>query len=200
VCSIVLIITLLLLVRQSKFNSATLLRSLAYSVALSVRQAQVYGSSVRGFVASGSTVSQFASGYGVYYTTADLTRYNLFADLNNNGQMDSSPTDERLSPYTIARGYQIRKFCGILASDGVTQVCSDTGTISSLGVYFRRPSTDACFSSSVSPAACAAGAASVYSSAYIQLVSTGGTDTRSVKITTSGQITVCSLNVDPPTC
>ena len=47
VMSIMLILTSLFILRQQRFNSSTLLQSLAYSVALSVRQAQVYGTSIR---------------------------------------------------------------------------------------------------------------------------------------------------------
>ncbi|MBI2004934.1 prepilin-type N-terminal cleavage/methylation domain-containing protein [Patescibacteria group bacterium] len=48
VVSIMLIITSTLLLQQRKFNSATLMRTLAYNIALSIRQAQVYGTSVVG--------------------------------------------------------------------------------------------------------------------------------------------------------
>ena len=68
VSAIILVISLFILFQQAKFNSSTLLRSLTYSVALSVRQAQVYGTSVRGF-SSGGTVA-FGSGYGVYLSTS----------------------------------------------------------------------------------------------------------------------------------
>src|SRR3990167_11377146 len=49
VSAIILLITGFVMFQQAKFNSATLMRSLTYSVALSMRQAQVYGTSVREF-------------------------------------------------------------------------------------------------------------------------------------------------------
>jgi hypothetical protein len=85
VSSIVLLITAFVIFQQQKFNSSTLLRSLTYSVALTVRQAQVYGTSVRGFTSSSGTT--FGSGYGVYVsptlscaTGSAGSCYYLFAD------------------------------------------------------------------------------------------------------------------------
>jgi hypothetical protein len=45
VVSIVVVITALLLVRQSRFNSSTLLRSVAFSIAFSVAAVITFGSS-----------------------------------------------------------------------------------------------------------------------------------------------------------
>src|SRR3989338_9825786 len=75
VSAIILLITGFVMFQQSKFNSATLMRSLTYSVALSMRQAQVYGTSVREF--SGA----FAPGYGVYIPASggSANTYYLFS-------------------------------------------------------------------------------------------------------------------------
>src|SRR3989338_1435579 len=75
VSAIILLITGFVMFQQAKFNSATLMRSLTYSVALSMRQAQVYGTSVREF--SGA----FAPGYGVYIPASggSANTYYLFS-------------------------------------------------------------------------------------------------------------------------
>lgn len=194
VVAVISIITAFLLFNQNKFNSSTLMRSLAYSVALSIRQAQLYGVSVRGFT-SGSTQS-FAPGYGVYFN--NTSTFTLFADINGNNAYDAG---EGLSGVggvlvSIGRGYSIAKFCAI--SSGGTQDCypsGGTGTISNMTIFFKRPNPDALFA-----ATCQTGCSAPYTSAYVQLKSAGGTDTRSVKITNTGQITVCPLNVVPPSC
>lgn len=194
VVAVVTIITGFLLFNQNKFNSSTLMRSLAYSVGLSIRQAQLYGVSVRGF-GSGSSPS-FANGYGVYFSNAST--FTLFADTNNNGAYTAG---EGLSGVggvlvSVGRGYSIGKFCAV--SSGGTQDCylpDGSGVISDLTIYFRRPNPDASFS-----ATCTGTCAAPYTSAYIQLKSTGGSDTRSVKVTNTGQITVCPLNTVPPAC
>lgn len=191
---IIVLITGFVLFRQQGFNSSTLLRSLSYGVALSIRQAQVYGVSVRES-AAGSGV--FAGGYGVYFGNSglvDSSHYLLFADANGNGQYAAG---EELPRFTIGNGrgtdYLIRSFCAHHTVSG--DQCSPT--ITNLTVYFRRPNPDACFATSQSPAACAtATTPPVYDYAYVQLRSFAGTDYRTIKITNTGQIAVCKPNLD----
>ncbi len=204
---IIVFITAFVLFRQQGFNSATLLRSLSYSIALSVRQAQVYGVSVRES-AVGSGV--FAAGYGVYFGNSLLpTPYNayyaLFADADNNGQYALS---EAINTFTIGNGrgtdYLIRNFCAHSISSNSDQcgcsnaaLCTVTSpTIASLTVYFRRPNPDACFATSVSPDACATATTEpVYDYAYMQIKPFGGADWRTIKVTSTGQISVCRPNL-----
>ena len=189
--AIILIITGVIMFQQAKFNSATLMRSLTYSVALSVRQAQVYGTSVKEF--SGV----FAPGYGVYFPAsgASATTYYMFADIiptgAGNGAYDSG---EALPVFTLGRGYVVGGLCAVLNG------ASTCTTVSSLTVFFRRPNPDACIATNSAPAACAPGAAPVYSSAYIQLLSTNNNDTRRVKVSNTGQIAVCAPNTSTLTC
>src|SRR5579872_625888 len=88
VVAVITIITAFILFSQNKFDSSTLMRSLAYSVALSIRQAQLYGVSVRADTATGAT-NPFAPGYGIYMSSGDLSHYYIFSDLNGNGAYDS---------------------------------------------------------------------------------------------------------------
>src|SRR3569832_1656292 len=82
VISIMLILTSIFVLRQQRFQSSTLLRSLAYSVALSVRQAQVYGTSIRENVVGAFDTSSAAKAYGVYFSSGSTGSYILFADAN----------------------------------------------------------------------------------------------------------------------
>src|SRR6202012_1868912 len=101
--------------QQSKFDSSTLLRSLAYSVALSVRQAQVYGTSVLGTATSQSNCATgvsgsyalsncYASAYGIYFNSASSGQYILFADLDGNGKYTAG---ENVKVFTLGTNYVI---------------------------------------------------------------------------------------------
>lgn len=196
VSAIIVLITGFILFRQQGFNSSTLLRSLSYSIALTVRQAQVYGNSVRES-AVGSNV--FANGYGVYFGNSGLvdnSHYLMFADVDGDGQYEAG---EELPRFTIGNGrgtdYLIKDYCA--HSNSGDQCTTGTGTtIDSLTIYFRRPNPDACFATSQSPSACAADAAPVYDYAYVQVKPAGGSDYRTIKISNTGQIAVCKPNLD----
>ena len=165
-----------------------------------MRQAQVYGVSVRES-AAGSGV--FAQGYGVYFGNSglvDSTHYLLFADANGNGQYAAG---EELPRYTIGNGrgtdYLIKAFCARQSGTDKcwTSATGDTDDITSLTVYFRRPNPDACFATSAQTGACAtATTPAVYDYAYVQLKSFTGTDYRTIKINSTGQISVCKPALD----
>jgi prepilin-type N-terminal cleavage/methylation domain-containing protein len=180
VISIMLILTSIFLIRQQRFNSSTVLRSLAYSIALSVRQAQVYGTSFK----ENST----ANAYGIYISSGSQNSYILFADINRDGQYSAG---ENVQVFTLAQGYTISKFCATTAGGSPTQRCwtAAAPNITHLTILFKRPNPDACFATSANNNACAPiPSGETYSSGYIQLMS--GSDTRSVNVTLTGQITV----------
>lgn len=191
VAAVILVITVFILFRQSKFNSSTLLRSLTYSMALSVRQAQVYGTSVRES-STGSGI--FAPGYGVYFPPSLPDQYYIFADSQpsplGNGAYD---TGEELPKFTLGRGYTVSNLCAHRTTG--ERDCQSEGEINTLTIFFRRPNPDACFSTNAYPGACAVGAEAPYDSAYVQMRA-DGVDTRSIKITSTGQIAVCAPNTD----
>ncbi len=187
VSAIILLMTAFIFFQQSKFNSSTLLRSLTYSVALSVRQAQVYGTSVReSSVGSGV----FSKGYGVYVpavgTTANL--YYIFADIDGDGAYDAT---EELPVFRLGAGYYLGSICFVVGSSGS---CAATPTPNSLTVFFRRPNPDACLSNNAD-GACAVGATALYTKTFITIANTKNADTRSIKISDNGQISVCTPNL-----
>lgn len=218
VIAIITIITAVTLFSQSQFDSSTLLRSLSYSVALSLSQAQTYGTSVR--YSTSTPSNEFSESYGVYFDSSDLSltppQYFIFQDYNNNGAYDPG---EGLPAFVVPRGYVVSRVCGVISStnEGTNEDCYPsvptgvtglTGTaLTYLTIYFRRPNPDACFESSNHPSDCALGSSEQdYSAAFIQMKpagtatckADGGTqDCRAVKITTTGQITVCTLNAQP---
>jgi prepilin-type N-terminal cleavage/methylation domain-containing protein len=196
VIAIMTIMTAVILVQHKRFDSSTLLRSLAYKVALSVRQAQIYGTSVRQF---NTGASSFSYSYGVYFAKSGLSCsngtscYMLFADVNGDKTYNSSPTEEKVQLFNAGNGYSIKTFC---ARNSTTMVCANAcpstvpvgvtctaSVITKLTIYFKRPNPDAQFQVDI---------AGTYSGAYVQLE--GPTklsgDTRGITITSTGQISV----------
>ncbi len=189
VVAIITLITLTLLLQQSKFDSSVLLRGAAYSVALSVRQAQIYGTSVFGANTIAGTCPNaptattcFAKGYGLYLT-APSTSYLLFADIDGDGQYDVG-SDPIIKTFTLSR-YTIGEVCAI--SGGLyrctgSDTSSGSAAITSLTILFKRPNPDACFVTDTD----AAGTCN-HSSGVIQIKSNAGTK-RFIKIYTTGQL------------
>jgi len=166
------VISLVVLANHSRFNSSVLLGSLAYDIALSIREAQVYGLSVKQYG------SNFQVGYGLRF--AGASSYTFFADTNANKRYDSG-IDSIVQTFSVGRGHTIQRFCGITVS-GVEE-CSGgagPGTIDHLDVVFFRPDPDALFSSN---------STTLYSSGKIIVTSPSG-ETRTVHIVSTGQISV----------
>ena len=184
---IIILISVFILLRQARFDSATLLRSLAYSVALSVRQAQIYGTSVRE-----STPGVLPSSYGVYFKTGNTTQYFFAADNNKNGTIATDGTEDVSppSPYIIRNGYSLLRFC---AAEGTSMDCYSTcpSTLPpgvtlciprasmTLTVSFKRPNPDAVIQTEYNS----------YATTYIT-VQAPGEDTRTITVTNTGQISV----------
>lgn len=172
------VISLVVLANHSKFNSSVLLGSLAYNVALSVREAQVYGLSVQGRSEAG-VVTNFQVGYGVHFT--GNSSYVFFADKNLNKRYDGTPTDEIIKTYTLSSQHSVSRFCGI-TSAGASHCSDGTGgtTISYLDIVFVRPDPDANMVSDQ---------LSGYSRAEVR-VSSRTNETRIITIASTGQISV----------
>jgi hypothetical protein len=191
--AIMVIVTSVMLFNQGKFNSSTILRSLAYSVALSVRQAQVYGTSVLGTstpqVACNGSYSAgecYVSAYGVYFNAASPGQYTLFADLNNNGQYD---TGEAVKVFSLNTDYTVSKFCVNGVNNGSNISRCSPSLVNSLSVVFKRPNPDAQFYADFNGTPISG---DVYTSANIQLQNTGdvnnAADARSVTVTSTGLV------------
>jgi prepilin-type N-terminal cleavage/methylation domain-containing protein len=197
VISIMSIITLVLLVQQNKFDSSTLLRSLAYSVGLSVRQAQIYGTSVYGVTPSGTT--SYASAYGLFFSASSTQSYLLFADTYpspaGNGQYDAGQ-DAVAQTFTLGNGYSIAEMYveGANSQGASTARCSPA-SFSSLEILFKRPNLDAQFVALTANGNTIVGDS--YSSAYVVVKGLDGT-TRTISISTTGQIVVGAPNVAAP--
>lgn len=173
-------ITSVLLANHSRFGGNLLVGNLAYDIALSIRQAQLFGLSVREFKpASGG--GRFDFGYGVHLSSSDLNTYTLYADFNLDNVYQTG-VDEIEEIFNIRKGYGIKKFCATQIGGAVD--CSDTGAISTLNITFLRPDPDANIRVSGSMVA--------YRSATVVVQSPQGRE-RTILVESTGQISIPSI-------
>ena len=181
VLAIVLIISTMILANTQSFNSSILLRSLAYEVGLSLREAQLYGIAVKE-TAPGS--NNFSAAYGVYMPASILNTpnatYQLFADLNNNGIYDASsnPADPVVENFSLQNNFTIKDFCATPPASAPQ--CASTGALHWIAVTFKRPNPDALITTDQG---------SNYSNLVITVSSQNGS-IRTVSVYATGQIVV----------
>ncbi len=126
--AVFVILTGVVLANNSRFGNRIVLQNLAHDIALSIREAQIYGIAVKRY-----GTNQFDTGYGMHFAPGNS--YELFADVNQNGIWDSGET---VKSTTIAAGYQISTICSPDSNCGADR----------LDILFRRPEPDACISTS----------------------------------------------------
>lgn len=126
------IITSVAVFNNTQFNSSILLTNLAYEIALSVRQSQVYGVTVKK-----DSNDNFSSAYGIHFDLASPTTYILFQDTTPADHYYNSG-DVSVETFNIQKGNGITQFC---VTDSTT-VChkADGAT---LDISFVRPNPDA---------------------------------------------------------
>lgn len=178
VIGIMALISGLILANNTRFGGVVLLQNLAYDIALSIRQAQVYGIAVQRFN------STFDAGYGMHFQVnsgSGQSAYVLFADAlaPENGFYDcpepGSVNCELVQSTAVASGYQISELC--VTPAGGTPRCD----ISSLDITFKRPEPDAYIRSS--------DVVGINESAEIRVTSARG-DTKTISVQANGQISV----------
>jgi prepilin-type N-terminal cleavage/methylation domain-containing protein len=146
--AIVVLVTGIVMIRYSSFNSSVLLTSQAYITGFDVRETQSLAISVRG------NSNQFREEYGIYFDLSNPTSYLLFQDDNTNG--NQSPVryhagEEIGVPYKVDPRFKIMNLC-VSNSSGRTCTSQDASTagtettntsLTTLAVAFRRPDFDA---------------------------------------------------------
>jgi prepilin-type N-terminal cleavage/methylation domain-containing protein len=186
--AIITIITAIVLVRYGTFDSVTLLKSLAYEVGLTIREAQVYSVSVSDVNQSGN----YRYPYGLNFVVASEA-YTLFRYTNNDTSVrpiyGSGNTDD-VRVYRLTNGVSINDVCVWIAG-GTSFDCASTGTNDSalrqLDISFRRPEFAAIFNAHW----LAAGVQDTIESARIEVVSPTNTNNIwVVDINLLGQISI----------
>lgn len=174
VTAIFVILSAIVLANHSRFGNIIVLQNLAHDVALSIREAQVYGIAVRRYdPAQGLGV--FSYGYGMHFEPG--SNYELFADANGNCIWDPGET---VRTTTISGGYAMTDICAPESSCGKTRV----------DILFKRPEPDAYIS--VNGAATLNGEGECVSSVQRAriVITSARSDEAAVTIEASGQISV----------
>jgi type II secretory pathway pseudopilin PulG len=184
--SIMMILTTIIIVRQSSFNGAVLLRSQAYEIAFTLRRAQLLA--VSGNNRGVADVTTSIQQYGVYFDTDAPNTYILFHDLNANGQWDGAPIDAQVgAPGTIDKRFEIRAI-----SDGNGVDIAGGGVHTGYSVTFIRPNFDAKFQNTIGSSYDSFNAVYIYLAQVNKVGDEPGT-VRRVEISKTGQISVTSF-------
>jgi prepilin-type N-terminal cleavage/methylation domain-containing protein len=186
------IITAFALMNHSRFGENILTTNLAYDIALSLREAQSYGLSVRQNPLGGGA---FDIGYGIHFLSD--TSFVFFADRNGNKKYDGTSLDgkcivdsnsECLKFYRLQGGNTVAFFCGVLAQFGALECrnfLNDDKTISFIDITFKRPEPDAFFRTGLNPSN-----EERYRGASIVIVSPRQRISKTVEVYKTGQISI----------
>ena len=183
VIAIMTVISGVVLARHGAFNSTALLNNLAYDLALSIRQAQAYGISVRS-VDGGN----FQRAYGVHFEAGLMNSYAVFQDLDDNqrasdrdgngvsdGAFDENDI-EFVEQYNLRRGHRISNAC-------INNSCFPG--LSDLDIAFKRPNPDSIVNGNQNATAC------------ITVTDPEGGSSRTVTVLTTGQISIANPGICP---
>jgi len=151
-------ITGILLANFPSFSSNISLENLVYEIALSIRESQVYGLSVKAFE------GQFTYGYGIHFDNSDQQSFTLFADINDNQKFDSAIAcglsgSECVEKYNFQTNDRIEYLCWGLRSalpgdtESIADIINDPSKAavvnsqcnihSNLDIIFKRPNPEA---------------------------------------------------------
>lgn len=150
VVAIFIIITSVVLINQNKFSSNVAIQNLAYQIGLAIRQAQVYGLSVRGSNANGADT--FDTAFGVHFDDSSKTSFIFYAD-SDSDKMYLEGNDVLESTFNIDSG----TISNVCTTDGSgNKNCFNStpngGTdIDSADITFKRPDPEAVIVNNLTP-------------------------------------------------
>ncbi len=186
VTAVIAIISGVLLISNSRFGGSVLLENLAYDIALTVRQAQVYGISVQRF-----GTNTFSAAYGVHFDTSSAssqTTFVTFADAGTaDGLYDQPGTSELVQATSLERGFRIAKLCTPAGANLAACTTSGNPGVSVVDIVFKRPEPDAWISTGSQ--SCTLGNGACQQSVRIVISSPRG-DLTSIVVENNGQISV----------
>jgi prepilin-type N-terminal cleavage/methylation domain-containing protein len=190
--AILMIIAVVVLTSHASFSNSLIVTNAAYDVALSLRQAESFGITSRGY---GTAVN---AGYGVHFFSSQPSSYILFVDDSPNscgsgstpdckvgqGSYDSG-SDGIVSTYTINAGITVSRFC---VYRGSVSYCTGGGSHTfALDIVFKRPNTEAELSYFKDGTLYPDSATSLNTSACITLTAPAG-GSRAVAVSSVGQV------------
>ncbi len=196
--AIMIIISTVIASNQQQFGAGAALKNIVNNMGLSLRQAQIYGVSVKQLAPSSSqayTTTGFNAGYGVHfsigtsYPTGDNGSYLFFLDTKpagtnppnglylgdmNCNPIGGTPASECLDKVVLGQGHTITALCSV---ESGTENCTNQ----MLDITFVRPAVEAKISFNNSGV--------FTNTACIEVTSTDGRR-NSVVIYTTGQVSV----------
>jgi len=176
VFSISAIIAAITIASYPDFTSNVELENVALDIALTIREAQVYGVGAKEVdIGTG----QFDYAYGVHFDTGNKNSFVVFADKDGNGVYNDiyEASTENLETIPIKSGFRIVNLC-------VNFTCTLAGW-NSVNFTFKRPNPDAKIK--ISAGSTASGFAT-WGTVEIENIKTGKTKT--ITVTNTGQISV----------
>lgn len=179
--AIMVIISTIVASSQSRYTSGASLKNVANDIGLSLRQAQIYGISVKEL---GAGTEVFTSGYGLAFNiesapSGDDKGFIFFADENSDGVYDEGwecpINSECLDKTVLTAGNVISDLCIIVGEN------EDCGNITDLNISFVRPAIEAKIYYN--------GGMTGVTGARIELTSLNGEE-NTITVYTTGQISV----------
>ena len=140
VMAIFVVISGITLFNYNKSSNSLVLTNLAYQAGIAIRQAQVYGISVKGVKVNG--VTNYNSGYGVWFSPS-TNQFTIFADVDGDGMYK---LDNKEETFILPSLIKMKNICFASEVSGVvTKKCTRTGDFSDASITFKRPNPDATF-------------------------------------------------------
>lgn len=152
------LVSSVLFYNYSDFSTNVSVKNLAQEIALSIRKAQTYATSVRALDTAGGVTTDRYSGYGISFsadqvpssnalvTDPSIRAFILFADVPPTGNTYGNGLYENdTNCGSPASGSECIESFSINSADRITKLCTDTGcqTSGTINVLFRRPSPEA---------------------------------------------------------
>lgn len=133
VLGIFMVLTSIVIFNYSKFRSDTVLTNMAYEVALTIREAQIYGVSAR------SSGVSFENAYGIFIPSSSALQYFVYSDVSGDLMFSGSNCvlsggDSCTNTYTFQNNIQVSQLDVKIGSN-----CQPASTLS---VSFKRPNPE----------------------------------------------------------
>jgi prepilin-type N-terminal cleavage/methylation domain-containing protein len=131
--TIFVLLTTAILIRNARFRTDLIVTNLAYEIALTVREAQVYGINVN---APTEDPYIYSYAHGVHFSPG-TDRFDLFADRSDDKVFDPDDDGAAEDTFILREGNIIYKVCTVNLSNSVD--C----TVDPLDITFKRPDPEA---------------------------------------------------------
>lgn len=190
VMAIFAVISSVTIFNYGKFSSNLIVTNLAYEAALAVRQAQVYGISVKQTTASFGGTANFNASYGVWFSGSQ--DFYLFSDTSgddrrsDNVDTTTGKNMEDEEAFTMNGSNEISDFCITLATKN--RICKKTSNLDSMSIIFKRPEPNAKIYGFLGD--------TKYTGTIAEIIFTSGRGDKKARmtVTNTGQISVDSCN------